>query len=247
MTMLFRWVALPLAAASLLAIAACGAVHPTTITTDDKTEQVAITDVHISGGSGDITVRPGNHGQVRIRRTIRYAGDAPSGTTFRIEGSTLFLTTNCGRHCGVDYDVQVPEGVTVTGTTDAGDVRLTGVSKVDIDVHAGDVSVTRATGPVQIRSDSGDIGATDLRGATTDLQAGLGDITVNLFSAGSVTARTLAGDIRVRVPSGTGYRIHASTGAGDTNLAVPNDPNGTYLLSLQAKVGDVVVSAGTAG
>src|SRR5215469_11714369 len=209
MTMLFRWVALPLAAASLLAIAACGAVHPTTITTDDKTEQVAITDVHISGGSGDITVRPGNHGQVRIHRTIRYAGDAPSGTTFRIEGSTLFLTTNCGRHCGVDYDVQVPEGVTVTGTTD--------------------------------------IGATDLRGATTDLQAGLGDITVNLFSAGSVTARTLAGDIRVRVPSGTGYRIHASTGAGDTNLAVPNDPNGTYLLSLQAKVGDVVVSAGTAG
>ena len=247
MTVLLRRVAPPLVAAGVLAVSACGVTHPATTASDDKTEQVAVADVRISGGAGDITLRPGHSGQVRIHRTIRYSGDAPSASTYRIEGSTLFLNTSCGRGCGVDYDVRVPEGVTVTGTTGAGDVRLTGVSKVDIDVHAGDVSVTRATGPVRIRVDSGDIGVTDVRAATTDLQAGFGDIAVNLSSAGSVTARTVTGDIRVRVPSRAGYRIDASTGAGDTKLGVPTDPNGAYMLSLQSTVGDIVVSPAAAG
>lgn len=261
--MTLRWAVLPLAAAAVLAVAACDITYSTT--EDDRTEQAAVTDVRISGGGGDVTVQPGTAGQVQIHRKIRYADDKPSGSTYRIEGSTLYLDTDCGRRCDVSYDVRVPEGAKVTGENDSGDVRLTGVSTVDIALDSGEASVTRATGPVRVKADSGDIRLADIAGdvtadadsgniqaanvraTTATLKADSGDITLDLAVAGNVTAEASSGNIAVRVPAGTAYRVDASADSGDRKLEVPTDPNGTHQLSLRADSGDISVTARTAG
>jgi hypothetical protein len=238
--MKLRWVVLPLAAVAALSVSGCGLTFSST--EDDKTEHVAVTAVHINGGSGDITVQPGSAGEVRIHRRIHYNGSVPSGSTYHIDGGTLYLDTGCGHNCSVDYDIRVPEGVTVTGNNGSGDVRLTGVSTVDVEVGSGDLTVTRATGPVRLKGHSGDIRATDIRAASTDLTTSSGDINLDLATPGNVTAQAGSGDVTIRVPAGTAYRVDASTHSGDTRIAIPTDPNASYHLTLHAGSGDVVVS-----
>jgi hypothetical protein len=261
--MTLRWAVLPLAAAAVLAVAACDVALSTT--EDDKTERAAVTEVRISGGGGDVTVQPGTPGQAEIHRKIRYSGDEPSGRTYRIDGGILYLDTDCGRHCDVSYDVKVPEGVKVSGENDSGDVRLTGVSTVDISVNSGTASVTRATGPVRVLADSGDIlltdvaadvtaqadagdvRATNVRAANADVRVDSGDISLSLASPANVRAEASSGDVTVRVPPGTGYRVDASADDGDKTLEIPNDANGTHQLSVHTSSGDISVTTRTAG
>lgn len=261
--MRLRWVVPPLAAAAALALTGCDIGFSST--EDDKTEQVAITEIRISGGGGDVTVRPGAAGQAQIHQKIEYWGDEPSHDTYRIEGTTLHLDTDCGRRCDVSYDVRVPEGVKVSGENGSGNVTLTGVSTVDIEVSSGNASVTRATGPVRVRVSSGNVGLSDIRGqvtastssgniagnglraSTMDLKATSGSITMKLESPADVTAKASSGDIKLRVPAGASYRIDAATSSGNKKLELPDDANGTYRLDLHTSSGDVSVTAGTAG
>ncbi|MBO0868067.1 MAG: DUF4097 family beta strand repeat protein [Micromonosporaceae bacterium] len=241
--MKLRWFVIPFAAAVALSAAGCG-IDGFRLTTmqDDKTEHVAITAVRMEGsGGGDVTVEPGSAGQVKIHRKIQYNGSQP-GNTYRIDGGTLYLNTDCGHNCGVDYEVRVPEGVTVTGENGSGNVRLTGVSKVDVEVSSGDVEITRATGPVRVRANSGNIDATGVRAATTDLTADSGDITLDLDTPGNVTAQADSGNITLQVPSGTSYLVDATANSGDTKVHVPTDPNGNYHLTLHASSGDIEVN-----
>jgi hypothetical protein len=260
--MRLRWVVPPLAAAAALALSGCDVGY--TSTEDDKTEQVAITEIRIGGGGGDVTVQPGAAGQAQIHRKIRYWAndDEPSRDTYRIEGSILYLDTDCGRRCGVSYDVRVPEGAKVSGENGSGDVRLTGVSTVDIKVSSGDASVTRATGPVRIRVDSGDVRLSDIRAdlaatassgdirasgiraATADLKADSGDVSLDLVSPANVTADASSGNINLRVPAGVSYRVDATTSSGDRRVQVPVEPGSPHHLDLHASSGDITVRAG---
>jgi DUF4097 and DUF4098 domain-containing protein YvlB len=263
--MRLRWVVPPLAAAAALALSGCDIGFSST--EDNKTEQVAVTEIRINGGDGggDVTVRPGPAGQAQIHRKIKYWGDEPSGDTYRIEGGTLYLDTGCGRRCDVSYDVRVPEGVKVSGDNGSGNVTLTGVSTVDIEVSSGNASVTRASGPVRVRVSSGNVGLSDIRGqltastssgdiagngirvSTMDLKATSGNITMKLASPADVTAKASSGDITLRVPAGASYQVHATTSSGEQKVGVPADPAGTYRLDLNTSSGNLTVTAPTAG
>jgi DUF4097 and DUF4098 domain-containing protein YvlB len=257
--MRLRWVVPPLAAAAALALSGCDLGYAST--EDDKTEHVAITEIRISGGGGDVTVQPGSAGQAQIHRKIRYRGDEPSRDTYRIEGSTLYLDTDCGRRCDVSYDVRVPEGVKVSGENSSGDVHLTGVSTVDIKVSSGNAGVTRATGAVRVRANSGDIRLSDIRAqltasassgnirgtgiraATIDLKANSGDVSMDMVSPADVTAKVSSGNIALQVPAGTSYRIDAATSSGDRKVEVPVEPASTHRLDLHTSSGDISVTA----
>jgi DUF4097 and DUF4098 domain-containing protein YvlB len=252
------WGVPALGAAAVLAVSACDIGFASIEET--KTEQAAIAEIRISGGDGDVTVRPGPAGQAQIRQKISYFGDEPPGTTYRVEGNILHLDTDCGRRCGVSYDVKVPEGVRVTGESGSGDVSLTGVSTVDLEVSSGNASVTRASGRVDLRAHSGEVRLTDIRAdltahassgnieatgvrAAAELTASSGNVRVELASPASVKVEASSGDVTLRVPAGVSYRVDAETSSGDRRVDVPTDPASAHRLDVHASSGDVTVTA----
>src|SRR5439155_12585175 len=67
---------------------------------DEHTDQVAVTEVQIVGGSGSVVVRSGAEGSVTVKRHVWYTGEKP-GVTSRVDGSVLKIHTGCPRQCSI--------------------------------------------------------------------------------------------------------------------------------------------------
>lgn len=224
------------------------------------TEQVAVKEILIRPGSGNVTVQTGETTTVDIKRVVRYRGAEP-GQTYRINGTVLQIDTHCGPSCSVDYEIMAPKGVAVRGDNHSGDLSLAGVSTVDIQVGSGNVEVTGATGAVKVQTGSGDMrvadiagdlelktgsGNIDARGAggkQTTARTGSGDVTITLTKAGNVRTHTGSGNVELTVPPGS-YRVDTRTGSGDEDLGVVSSPGGTYLLDLETGSGDITLLQG---
>jgi putative adhesin len=240
------------------ALAGCGEISQARLDFSN-TEKVAITEVRISGGSGDVTVSNGAAGEVRIDRQVRYRGSEPA-KTYRIEGTVLYVDTDCGNRCGVTYAIHAPVGVAVRGESHSGNVYLTKVSTVDVRVSSGNVSVTEATGDVRVEASSGDIQLTDITGGlSVDVSSGQvegsglggkpirvttssGDVTLRLDRPADVTADVNSGNIELFVP-GDRYRVDTNVGSGNVDLAVTDDPAAPHTLKLTVDSGDITVHA----
>jgi hypothetical protein len=247
--------------AAVAALAGCDGMANTRVDFS-TTEKVAITEIRVSGGSGDVVVHgSGPAGEVRIDRVVRYRGSSEPGKTYRLAGSVLSIDTDCGRFCGVSYEIEAPRGVAVRGDNGSGDITLSDVSAVDIHLGSGSISVTNSSEDVAVETGSGDItvsavagnltaeagsGSVDARGVvgpTATVRTGSGDLTVVRGRPGSVTASAGSGSIEVLLPDGR-YRIDASTDSGDKNVQVPDDPTATNTIRIDSGSGDVTVSGG---
>jgi hypothetical protein len=228
--------------------------------TYNRTENVKVTEIEINPGAGDVVVRSGAVTDVRIERVVQYRGDEPSDTTYRFDGTKLLIETDCGRHCGVSYEILAPEGVAVRGQNGSGDIRLTDVSEVDVKVGSGDISVDGATGAVRAETGSGDVTVSgvpgtvwahtgsgsiegrDLGAGEVQAEAASGDITLTLRTAGSVRANASSGNVTLAVPAGS-YRVQAQADSGSTNVAVQNDPAAKISLEARTGSGDITIGS----
>src|SRR5690606_24187658 len=86
---------------ALVSLSGC-AFLPTQRLEFASTEDVAITEIKIVPGSGDITVRTGDVSTVRINALARYRGQEPD-EVHRIEDKTLVLYSGCGRRCSASF------------------------------------------------------------------------------------------------------------------------------------------------
>lgn len=247
-----------LGAALVAGLAACGEVAYTRLEFSD-TENVAITEIRIEPGSGDITVETADTKQVEIRRMVRYRADEPD-TSYKIDGTTLILDADCGSWCSVTYEVTAPKGVAVRGGTDSGNINLSGVSTVDMKIESGNVRVDGATGKVaaetgsgnvivrgatggvELSTGSGNIDAEQLGGPRNTARADSGNIVLSLIAPGAVTAQADSGNIRVRVPADS-YQVEARTDSGRTDIQVPDVADGKYLLDLTTDSGNITVTS----
>jgi hypothetical protein len=246
--------------AATVAITGCDGMTNTRLDFS-STEKVALTEIRVAGGSGSVTVRgAGPSGEVRVDRVVRYRGAEP-GRTYRIDGTVLHIDTDCGRSCSVSYEIQAPPGVAVRGANGSGDMALTDVASVDVQVGSGSITVTNGSADVAVETGSGDItisavagdltaetgsGSVEARGvvgANARVHTGSGDLTVVRGKPGSVTAETGSGDIEVIVPDGR-YRIAATTDSGQTDIRVPDDPAAANALRVDSGSGDVIVAGG---
>ncbi|HET9516237.1 MAG TPA: DUF4097 family beta strand repeat-containing protein, partial [Actinoplanes sp.] len=155
--------------AAAAGLAGCGPGVPTRLTFNDV-EQVKVTEIVVTGGSGDVSVRTSARADTRISRVVSYHSGGQPGATYRLSGTVLTVDTDCGHSCSVSYDIDAPAGVAVRGTLRSGDVNLRDVAGVDVEVSSGDVVVTGASGAVQVRATSGDITVADLQ-STAELVA----------------------------------------------------------------------------
>ena len=178
------------------AVAGCAGGVPNRLDFSD-TEKVKVTEIVVTGGSGDVVVRTAAIAETRIKRVVRYRNGEP-GQTYRLDGTVLHVDTDCGDHCNVSYDIEAPTGVAVTGTLGSGDVALTNVAATDLLVNSGDVRVTGATGAVKLETHSGDIDVRDVHGVT-QLTANSGNITGTNLGGAALAADVTSGDIDLQV------------------------------------------------
>lgn len=243
-------------AASLILLCGCDTLSSRQLDYDNA-EAVTISRITVRPGSGDVTVHgSGPAGQVRIKRMVRYQGEQPD-TRYEINGDELVLDTDCGPRCSVSYEVTAPEGVAVRGETGSGDLALDGVGPVEFRLGSGDVRVAGARGAVRAETGSGDIEVVDATGAvelrtgsgsiaarrlTAGIEArtGSGDVTVELTEPASARVHSGSGDVTLTVPEGR-YRLRASTGSGDADLGVTDDPSASLTLDVSTGSGNVTV------
>jgi hypothetical protein len=249
-----------LAVCVLVAAAACNPIDYNTLT-DGATKDQPLTEVHISGGSGDVKVVTDSTVKgVNLIRTVRYHGNPP-GDTYHFNGTVLSVDTACGDFCSASYEVRVPPrgtgpGVTVTGNNSSGNITLHGAGRIDVSTSSGDLDIADTDGPVTagtksgnvtlsdiggnlvVNVTSGDVDGRDLRGATSQIKVTSGNVTLNLPGTGDVTAHATSGDINVTVPNGT-CQVHAKSTSGDTTV---NVSTGTaHLLDVTTTSGNITV------
>lgn len=255
-TLVRRARVLALIAVSATALSGCAGVIGAKMTYDD-TEKVKISDIVLSGGSGDVKISTAAVTETSIRRIIRRTTNP--GASYQLSGSILSLDTSCGINCAVSYEIQTPPGVKVRGNLDSGDIQLAGVADTDVQVSSGDVTVTDATGPVKARAiagdisvlrshgtvssvtTSGDIRVIDPLGAVT-VRATSGDVQVRLAAPGSVTADATSGDLDISVPQGSYNVINRSPrddGDDDSITGLTSDPSSKNVLDVKASSGDI--------
>ncbi len=211
-----------IAATTAAALTGCGAGIGAKLTFDD-TEKAKITDIVIGGSSGGVQVTTGAAAETQIRRVIRSNGPDPE-QSYRVDGSTLHLNTNCGHFCSVSYEVTAPAGVKVRGNLGSGDVALSEVGSADISVSSGQVTLDRIAGEVKARAESGEILADGLSGAVT-LGVNSGSISASGLSGGKpVRASASSGDIVLGLAAPASVSAQATSGT--IELTVPRD--GTY-------------------
>lgn len=191
----------------------------------------------VKTGSGDITIRKGDNGSVRVYGRIRagngwFSGDTDervrnieqnppieqTGNTIRIghTGDSEWF-----RNISITYEIVVPED-----------------SQVMAQAGSGNVSVERVKGPARLHTGSGNISAAEI-GADVDAQSGSGNIDltsikgnanthagsgrIHIERVASVEAQTGSGGIRVVDMQG---RLRAHAGSG--NIEVEGTPTGDW-------------------
>lgn len=211
-----------LLAAGLVVLGGCGLL-PRSSFEDEAVVTEPVTSVRLELDNGRVTVRgAADATEVSVHRSVRHRGSRPEDPTFEVTGGVLVLR-GCGRNCGVDYTVDLPAGLPVSGATSNGEIRLSGVGEVDVQTANGAITLDGAAGPVVVSTDNGRI-----------------DIT--LEEPQDVWAETSNGAISLTVPGGT-YQVSTHTGNGRVDNPIPDDPAGEHRLELSTGNGAITVRA----
>ncbi len=196
-------------------------------TTDEQSYEIAeqVDSLVVDARAAAVAIETGD-GPVTVTETYHFTGDKPV-TSHRVDGRTLRLTeTGCrtdNARCGVEFRIHLPAATRAEITSQAGAVRVTGLT--------GDMSVTTQAGAVEGRGLGGDeVSVSTQAGATT----------LEFARAPSIVrASTEVGAIEVRVPGGTSYAVDVHSAVGKTDVAVPRDSTSEHRIEARTNVGAV--------
>jgi len=198
--------------------------------------------------SGDITIRRGAAGQVAVHRQLQWVHSKPI-IDERWNGSTLVISQGCPNgfldlRCNANYTLTVPPGVTVTATTASGNVQVADITgPLQLRSESGDVGAVNPVGDLTAKSASGNVTVTGARSGIVTATSNSGDVTLGFAVApDEVSADSAAGNVSVAVPTGGSYDVQASTAAGNTSVRVPNNPHSPRLIHAHTDAGDATVS-----
>ncbi|WP_056728003.1 DUF4097 family beta strand repeat-containing protein [Agromyces sp. Soil535] len=219
----------------------CALLAPPHRFSDETTVSGEIRAIELVDPSGSVTVR-GVEGatETTVERTVSYRGERSFGETHELDGDTLELH-GCGRRCSVDYTIDVPAGVDVSGSTSNGAIKLRAVGEVDVETNNGRIELEDVAGGVQAETSNGRIDGRDLSGDGVRVSTSNGAIELSLGEPQDVEASTSNGAIEVTVPPDS-YRVLTDTSNGSTEIGVPNDPDGAFTLDLRTSNGSITVT-----
>jgi DUF4097 and DUF4098 domain-containing protein YvlB len=237
------------------------------IGTFDRTLSVnGPTHLELRTGSGDVHVKAGAAGAVRIHGEIQARGWSAEDAQKRMEEITsnppisqegnLIRVGGTGprlNEVSVDYTLVVPPDTELHGMTGSGDVEARGIhGPATVTSGSGDISASAIGSDVQVVTGSGDLTLGDIQGQL-QVTTGSGDIQVHGVK-GEARLHTASGDISITQPvssveasSGSGdmevkgatadLRLHSSSG----QITVDGNPSPTNYWDLRTSSGDVVL------
>ncbi|MFJ8312162.1 MULTISPECIES: DUF4097 family beta strand repeat-containing protein [unclassified Streptomyces] len=227
------------------ALGACDTLNDTLndkVFKDDSTVSQKITSVRIDTESGGVRLRGKKRlAKVSLHREVSYRGTKPEGSTYRVENGVLVLG-DCGSQCSVDYTVDVPAGIPVTGSAHSGAMKLSAVGEVKVSSSNGEIIVDGASGPVDVHTTNGAIKAGGLKGAGITAQTSNGSISITPAVAQDVRAKTSNGSISVTAPAGP-YRVSAQTSKGNKNIGIADSPSAAHHLDLTTSNGAITLKS----
>jgi hypothetical protein len=146
--------------------------------------------------------------------------------------------------CQASFDVTVPPGVEVFGSTSNGAVVLTGIEgHVDVTTSNGAISLEDVTSGVVARTSNGAILGEGLSSDKFDVATSNGRITLTFVTAPStLSARSSNGTIEVVLPTDAPpFAVETSTSNGRVSADIRTDPAADASISLQTSNGDITV------
>jgi DUF4097 and DUF4098 domain-containing protein YvlB len=218
--------------------------------------------VQVSLRAGDVQVVRGDEGEIEV------GIDGAAADGFRVDqiGDLVVVEGGKGRGFrfrsanvtvrvpdGADVEVHVTAGdVTTTAplgavqvVTTAGEVRLGAVRSANVRTISGDIRLGRVAGDADLTSTSGDVLVHAVAGVLS-VKTASGDVVVEDFRGTRGVGGTMAGDIRLGIPSGRSLRVDLQTLSGTIRNELPfrpGDTSGVVELSLKTLSGDIVLVA----
>ncbi|HEU4895562.1 MAG TPA: DUF4097 family beta strand repeat-containing protein [Acidimicrobiia bacterium] len=164
-------------------------------------------------------------------------------------GDILRLEQDCpgffiGWGCQASFELTVPAGVEVMGSTSNGAVVVAGVEgPVEVTTSNGAISLEDLSSPVLARTSNGAISGEGLGSDDVDVASSNGRITLRFAEAPtSVSARSSNGAIEVFLPADAGsYAVDTSTSNGRVSTDIRTDPSAPQSISLRTSNGDITV------
>jgi hypothetical protein len=205
---------------------------------DQETLGQSVSEVRFANDSGDVKITVGGD-QVEVLRTVKYEDTKP-GKTYRVDGAALVLEACQERNCWVNYEVTVPEGTTVSGHVDSGNVELVGVARANVEAESGDVSIRDVDGEVNATAQSGNVELSGIGGAVV-AGAESGSVTIDMTSAANIAAKASSGNVDVTVPKGN-YQVNATADSGEVTNDVGSGSSGPT-IDVQADSGNISIRA----
>ena len=230
-------------AGAALALSGCGLLTPPERFSDDATLDEQVHTIEIDQPAGSVVVQgDADATEVEVSRTVSYHGDREIGSTFEVDDGVLVLS-GCGRHCTVEYTIELPPGVDVRGATSNGAIELTKVNEVDVATNNGRVELDDVTGTVEVETSNGRIEGRGLAGTGVRASTSNGGIELRLAAPQDVEARTSNGAIDLAVPVGdAGYRVTTDTSNGSVDVGIDEDSDGEFALDLATSNGSIRVT-----
>ncbi|GAA3989285.1 hypothetical protein GCM10022247_04780 [Allokutzneria multivorans] len=190
----------------------CAVVNKATEEIENQSDEFGaeIKSVDLNNLVGTITVTGTTGGKLTVKRALTQQSTRKSHAKVDKSGSALKLVGECsgmGGDCKVEWDIEVPKGVTVKVVNKAGDVTLKNIDAKEIDARSklGDVTVD-ATGSFD----------------KLDAHSESGEITVSVPGGKSYTvtakAKERRGKTDIQVQNGSGPAINVSSERGDVTV-----------------------------
>jgi len=168
-----------------------------------------IRSVSVRASNGTVRIRSGPAGQAKV--IVRGNAGRPLDQTVKVtdSGETLLVEVAEDVSAAIELDITAPGG--------AGLFAMCGDAAVDLGGKWGKVVVRTGKGGISARVDSVASGSLESHGGAIEFAASAAGPT------GDFAAKSLVGDVAIRMPADWRGRLHLSTQSGQ--LDVPSQPN----------------------
>ena len=166
-------------------------------------------------------------------------------------GDTVTLTQQCplfiGFGCNAAFEVVVPTGTDVSGSTSNGAITAVGLdSPLDATTSNGAVTLEGLSADTSVATSNGAITGTGLSSIEFDARTSNGRIELTFVEPPeTVTLRTSNGAVTVVLPEDSPpYALTTSTSNGRVNAEVRTDPAAPATIDVETSNGDITIEYG---
>lgn len=228
------------AAVAVGALGGCGLL-PGTEFEDEAVVKDEITSVRLANGDGAITLNGDRSAKrVSLSREVEYRMGSKPDASHKVEDGVLVLG-GCGRHCTVNYTVDLPAGLAVEGRTSNGSITLTKMSTVKVTTSNGPIRLKDITGDVEAKTSNGRVEGSGLAGQRVSAESSNGPVNLSVTDPREVRIKSSNGRIDLAVPAGK-YDVSADTSNGDKDIGVDTAERSDRSIELSTSNGDITVT-----